>query len=67
MLNIFLTFMSLFSLIVYLIRFNTNNKRHLLTYMLTRLFISTLQSFNLSMFTEEDGTAIATINNDNRK
>ena len=67
MLNIFLTLMPLFSLIVYLIRFNTNNKRHLLTYMLTRLFISMLQSFNLSMFTEEDGTAIATINNANRK
>ena len=36
-----LTFISLFSLIVYLVRFNTNNKRHFLTYMLTRVSIST--------------------------
>ena len=50
--------MSLFSLIVYLVRFNANNKRHFLTYMLTHVFISTFPSFNLSIFTEEDGTTI---------
>ena len=33
----FLPFTSLFSLIVYLVRFNSNNKRHFLTYMLTRV------------------------------
>ena len=38
--------MSLFSLVVYLVRFNTNNKRHFLTYMLTRVSISTFPSFN---------------------
>ena len=31
---LFLTCISLFSLIVYLVRFNTNNKRHFLAYML---------------------------------
>ena len=36
-LNIFLNFISLFSLIVYLVRFNTNNKRNFLTYVLTRV------------------------------
>ena len=40
-----LTFISLFSLIVYLVWFNTNNKRHFLTYMLTRVFISTFFIF----------------------
>ena len=44
----FVTFVSLFSLIVYLVRFNTNNKHHFLHNF----------SFNLSMFTEEDGTTI---------
>ena len=34
-LNIFLNFISLFSLIVYLVRFNANNKRNFLTYVLT--------------------------------
>ena len=34
---VFLTFISLFFLIVYLIPFNTNNKRHFLTHMLTRV------------------------------
>ena len=34
-LNIFLTFISLFSFIVYLVRFNTNNKYHFLTYVNT--------------------------------
>ena len=33
----FLTFISVFSLIVYLVRFNTNNKFHFLTYVLTRV------------------------------
>ena len=56
--------MFLFSLIVYLVRFNTNNKRHFLTYILTRLPISTFPFFNLSIFTEEDGT---TIYNEDRK
>ena len=60
----FSTFISLFILIVHLVRFNTSNKRNFLTYMLTRVSISTFLSFNLSMFTEENGT---TINNENRK
>ena len=34
---IFLTFISLFSLIVYLVRFSTINKPHFLTHMLTRV------------------------------
>ena len=59
----FLTLISFFSLIVYLVRFNTNTKRHFLT-MLTCVFNFTFLSFNLSMFTEEDGT---TINNNDRK
>ena len=33
-------------------------------YMLSRVSISTFPSFNLSMFTEDDGT---TINNEDRK
>ena len=42
---------------------NTNNKYHFLTYMLTRLSISTFQPLNLCMFTEEDS---ATINEDKK-
>ena len=56
--------MSLFSLIVYLVRFNTNKKRHFLTYMLTRVSISTFPSFTFSMFTEKKDT---TINDEGRK
>ena len=48
---------------VYLVRFNTNNKRHFLRYMLKRVSNFTFPSFNLSMFTEEDST---TINSDDR-
>ena len=44
----------IFSLIAYLVRFNTNNKRHFLTYMLTPV----------SKFTTYDST---TINTENRK
>ena len=47
---IFLTVIASFS-IVYLVRFNLNNKRHLLTHTLTRVSISTFPRFNLSMFT----------------
>ena len=63
---VFLTFISLFSLIVYFDRFNTNNKRHFLTYILIRVSMcnSTFPYFNLSMYTEEDGTII---NNEGRK
>ena len=60
----FLIFISLFSLTVYLDKFNTNNIRHFLTYMLRRMSTSKLPSFNLSMFTEKHGT---TINNEDRK
>ena len=42
--------------------FNTNNKHHFLTYMLTRLSNFTLPSFNISMFNKEDGTC--TTNNE---
>ena len=52
-LTFFSTFISLF-LVVYVVRFNTNDKRHFLTYMLTRVF----------NFTTYDGTAI---NNEGRK
>ena len=45
-------------------RFCTNNKRHFLTYVLTRVSISTFLSLNLPMFTEEDD---ATIENEDRK
>ena len=34
-LKFFLTFISLFSLIIYLVRFNSNDKGHFLTYVLT--------------------------------
>ena len=61
---LFLTVISLFSLIAYLARFNTNIKRHFPTYMLTRVSISMFPSFNFSMFTEEDAT---TINNEDKK
>ena len=67
----FITFIFLFSLFVHLVRFDINNRRHFLTYMLTRVFIatnklhkSTFRSFNLCMFTKEDST---TINNEDRK
>ena len=70
-LNIFLNYNPLFSLVVYLARFITNNKGHFLTYILTRVFLTTKNlynsahwSFNLSMCTEEDET---TINNKDRK
>ena len=59
-----LIFLFLFSLIGYEARFNTNNNRHFRTYILTRVSISTFPSFNLSMFTEEDGT---TVNNQDKK
>ena len=45
-LNVFLDFF--ISLAIYVVRFNTNNKRHNLTYMLTRVF----------NFTTYDGTTI---------
>ena len=61
---LFLTVISLFSLIAYLARFNTNIKRHFLIYMLTGVSISMFPSFNFSMFTEEDAT---TINNEDKK
>ena len=62
MLEIWLRFSSYFSqllslyfyLVVYVVRFNTNNKRHFLTYMLTCVF----------NFTTNDGTAIS---NEGRK
>ena len=54
----FLTFISLFSLVVYLTMFNTNNERHFLTYMFKNGSTSVFPSFNLSMFTEEDYTTI---------
>ena len=60
----FLNFISLLSLIVYLLRFNTNSKRHFLKYMLRRVSISTSPSINRSMFTEED---VTTITNEYRK
>ena len=53
-----------FSLIVNLVTFNTNNERHFLTYMLTRLSNFTFPSFNFSMFSEKDST---TINNEGKK
>ena len=53
LLMLFLTFISLFSLIDYVVRFNTNNKRHFLTYMLT----------HVCNFTTYDGT---TVNNEDR-
>ena len=56
-----MTFTSLFSLIVYLVRFNTSIKHHCLAYMLIHVAISMFLSFNLFMFTEMDGT---TINNE---
>ena len=40
-LRYFLTFISIFSLIVYLVTFNTNNKLHFLTYALTHIANST--------------------------
>ena len=46
-----LTFIPWFSLIVYLLSFKTNKKRHF-------LHNSTFLSFDLSMFTKEDGTTI---------
>ena len=70
---LFLSFTSLFSLIAFLffilVTFNTNNKRHCLT---SKLRLpnnkqprnATFLYFNLSMFTEEDGSSI---NNDDRK
>ena len=81
-LTLLLTHISLFSLIADLVRFNTNNKHHFLTYMITRVFNFTtyicfiivltvrsrsnskFSSFNLSMFTEEDGISI---NNETEK
>ena len=36
-LNFLLTFISLFSLIIYLVKSSTNNERHVLTYMSTRV------------------------------
>ena len=39
--KIFVTLISLFSFTVYLVRFNTNNKHHFLTYMLTCVSNST--------------------------
>ena len=50
----FLIFISLFFLVVYAVRFDTNKKRHFLTCMLTRV----------PNFTTFDGT---TFNNDGRK
>ena len=61
-LNIFPNF-SLFIFFNCLVRFNNNNKRHLLMFMLTRVSILRFPSFNLSIFTEEVGT---TINNEDR-
>ena len=46
------------------LRFNTNNKRHFLIYMLTALSISAFVFFNYSMFTEEAGN---TVINEDRK
>ena len=63
-LRFLLTFIYLFYLIIYLVTFNTNNKLHFLIYILTRMSNSTSLSFNLCMFTEEDG---ATINNKGKK
>ena len=40
--NSFLTLIYLFSLIVYLVRFNSINKRHFQTYMLTRVLPLTI-------------------------
>ena len=50
----FLAFISLLSFTVYLVRFNTSNKRHVPTYMLKSVSISTFPSLNISIFTEED-------------
>ena len=47
----FLIFISLFSLIFYLVKFNINNKRDF-------LYNSSLPSLNLSLLTEEDSTVI---------
>ena len=61
-------------LINYLVRFNTNNKRHFVTYFLTRvsdfttyicfIIVSIHLIVNLSIFNDEDGT---TINNEDGK
>ena len=48
----FLTFISSFSLVVYIVRFNTNNKHHFLTYMLTRVFNTT--TYNSTAIDNED-------------
>ena len=58
-----LIFSLYFSLIVYLFTFNTNNKPYFLTYMLTCVSNSTPPSFNLCMFTDDDGT---TVNNEDK-
>ena len=51
---LFLTFMSLFSFIVCLVRFSTYNKLHVLTYMLTRVFkVTTYDGTTLIMKTEK--------------
>ena len=52
----FLTFISLFSLVVYIVRSSTNNKWHFLTYM----FLTHMLTY-VSNFTSYDGT---TINNE---
>ena len=47
--------MSLFSLTVYLLRFNNNKKRHFLAYMLTRVFnFTTYDGTTLIMKTEKN-------------
>ena len=66
----FLTFISLFFLIVYLISFHTNNNvifSHICSHVrptTNNLYNSTLPSFNLPMLTEMDGTSI---NNEDTK
>ena len=49
-LKFFLTFISLFSLIVYFFRFKINSKPHSLTYMLTRVSAFITQRFHLLIF-----------------
>ena len=49
----FLTFLSLFSLIGYFVRFSNNNKRHLLKYRLTReLALTVNNEDNIVTFNE---------------